>query len=104
MLFYRMTSSVVGSHTSGSGPLSLMSCVRESSPQDLIHDSENDKIGECILKFFIERASRRASSKFPLNHVDFYFISFSSFMLDHLIFHFCLGKAEYLETESYVNF
>lgn len=39
-------STAVGSH-SGSNPLSLMSCVRESSPlQDLGSDAENEKNGK----------------------------------------------------------
>lgn len=50
-----MASTAVGTHA-GTASLSLMSCVRESSPQESIPDIENDKNGKtfnlsCLLPF-----------------------------------------------------
>ncbi|KAK4887753.1 hypothetical protein RN001_004024 [Aquatica leii] len=49
-----MASTAVGTHT-GAGPLSLMSCVRESSPQESIGDIDNDKIIASKKKFWNPR-------------------------------------------------
>lgn len=54
-------STAVGSH-SGSSPLSLMSCVRESSPsQDLGSDTENEKTGKCTIPYYQITHSARAT-------------------------------------------
>uniref|UniRef100_A0A1Y1N0S0 DUF4592 domain-containing protein n=1 Tax=Photinus pyralis TaxID=7054 RepID=A0A1Y1N0S0_PHOPY len=58
-----MASTAVSNH-SGAGPLSLMSCVRESSPQESIPDIDNDKTIASKKKFWNPRKwFKRKTSK-----------------------------------------